>query len=1127
MAILSKWKSKKENRSSLVAEQLASSNNSKSAPIIITSRDTKRSASLRKKQPSIKEKREPVEPATTTTAPVTTAPTTTTTIPTKTTTTTAPTTTTTAAASTPRSTTTTPPPPSSLSSKSSTTPVFSNDTPSSSIASPSESANPAGLASINYPSAKKEPIEAVINSQPSSALSLDSPETQYPPRVGHASLTLGNAFIIFGGDTKTKESDILDSELYLLNTTALKWTTAGIPGRKPTGRYGHTISTVGSVLYVFGGQLNDTFFDDLISYDLTTLQSPSSHWNFIKPTSPTPPGRTNHTVITHNDKLYLFGGTDGKNWYNDTWCYDPAFNTWKELNCTGFIPEACEGHAATIVGDIMYVFGGRSRESKDLGLLSALIIPSQKWFNFQNMGPGPSPRSGHSMTAFDVDKIIVMGGESPAVSEHDTINKVFVLDTSKINYPPNAIDLDEEAKGLSGVIQNDPKEVQNKRAEKPKLVTKLPISMIVDDDDDDDKTALSNSESCSPSDDMSQPDGSASPFSLDTVRADSVDPKDASDLSLRQILEQLKASNSWYESELAAARESGYVPSSRPPVDVLKLRRVSQLVSQDTDKSLSERTILIEALSDLKSELNQVQNSIQSQAEQASAKIAEAETDRDNAYKRTQLLEEQLKASDNREISRNSISEEREEELLERISTLEKELSDQVKLKEVLFGKATSQDLETNLQLFDMEKIRSDNISLEQQLRTFSDRNILAQHEASRYKSQLESMLDRYKTLEKSTEVHVKSLGAASIALSAAQSKSGEYSNLLAQRNNERAELKNEVISLRSELETVKEQYQDALRDLEASRVLLAKSTEQGNTAATALTEGIDKVVTMWMGARTFRRAATRERRRSMRSRDSVAAFEDMDALAAAANGTDPYASDDPEIAQLQKQLNEITQLYENNQRASDVMAREMTELLEQVSLLKQELISSEKSRYNDSLIEELRKRLDETEEKYMLLENEYDGSLQYVHNSDKALIKTRDELVRYKELNNKLQGEIDDLKLRTQDEDETGSVASLPEDMHATDGTSSVASGGSNVRLSRTDFRRSTPPYNSRQFDLQLRDLRAQVIILQEERDELRNSTLEAKKRLINNNEDLRDAQLMIEQLEREVQELKSRLKA
>lgn len=38
------------------------------------------------------------------------------------------------------------------------------------------------------------------------------------PRVGHASLLVGNAFIVFGGDTKTEESDFLDETLYLLNT---------------------------------------------------------------------------------------------------------------------------------------------------------------------------------------------------------------------------------------------------------------------------------------------------------------------------------------------------------------------------------------------------------------------------------------------------------------------------------------------------------------------------------------------------------------------------------------------------------------------------------------------------------------------------------------------------------------------------------------------------------------------------------------------------------------------------------------------------------------------------------------------------------------------------------------------
>lgn len=38
------------------------------------------------------------------------------------------------------------------------------------------------------------------------------------PRVGHSSLLVGNAFIVFGGDTKMDDSDTLDDTLYLLNT---------------------------------------------------------------------------------------------------------------------------------------------------------------------------------------------------------------------------------------------------------------------------------------------------------------------------------------------------------------------------------------------------------------------------------------------------------------------------------------------------------------------------------------------------------------------------------------------------------------------------------------------------------------------------------------------------------------------------------------------------------------------------------------------------------------------------------------------------------------------------------------------------------------------------------------------
>ena len=49
---------------------------------------------------------------------------------------------------------------------------------------------------------------------------------------------------------------------------------------------------------------------------------------------------------------------------------------WTELQCIGFIPSPREGHAAAIVGNVIYVFGGRGVDGKDLGDLAAFKISS-------------------------------------------------------------------------------------------------------------------------------------------------------------------------------------------------------------------------------------------------------------------------------------------------------------------------------------------------------------------------------------------------------------------------------------------------------------------------------------------------------------------------------------------------------------------------------------------------------------------------------------------------------------------------------------------------------------------------------------------------------------------------------
>lgn len=107
------------------------------------------------------------------------------------------------------------------------------------------------------------------------------------------------------------------------------------------------------------------------------------------------------------------------------------------LDCIGYIPIPREGHAAALVDDVMYIFGGRTEEGSDLGDLAAFRITSRRWYTFQNMGPSPSPRSGHSMTTVGKAVVVVGGEPSSAATAVNDLGLVYMLDTTKIRYPPN------------------------------------------------------------------------------------------------------------------------------------------------------------------------------------------------------------------------------------------------------------------------------------------------------------------------------------------------------------------------------------------------------------------------------------------------------------------------------------------------------------------------------------------------------------------------------------------------------------------------------------------------------------------------------------------------------------------
>ena len=55
------------------------------------------------------------------------------------------------------------------------------------------------------------------------------------------------------------------------------------------------------------------FFNDLLAFDLNALQNPANQWEFLVRNSgdggpaigQIPPARTNHSVISYQDQLYL------------------------------------------------------------------------------------------------------------------------------------------------------------------------------------------------------------------------------------------------------------------------------------------------------------------------------------------------------------------------------------------------------------------------------------------------------------------------------------------------------------------------------------------------------------------------------------------------------------------------------------------------------------------------------------------------------------------------------------------------------------------------------------------------------------------------------------------------------
>ena len=308
-------------------------------------------------------------------------------------------------------------------------------------------------------------IKSEANGTRFSSQTVDITENTPPPRVGHAATLCGNAFVVFGGDTHKVNADgMMDDDLYLFNINSYKWTIPHPVGARPLGRYGHEIAVIATTqmrtrLYLFGGQFDDTYFNDLHVFDLSSFRRPNSHWELVKPKSFTPPPITNHTMVSYDYKLWVFGGDTLQGLVNKVFMYDPTVNNWMIIEATNSTKEELEAipppmheHAAVVYKDLMCVVGGKDQDDTYLNSVYFFNFKSRKWFKLPFFRVGiPQGRSGHSVTLLKNNKLLIMGGDKfdyARTDENDLHTSEYDMGRGTILYTLDLTNLEEFCPGI-------------------------------------------------------------------------------------------------------------------------------------------------------------------------------------------------------------------------------------------------------------------------------------------------------------------------------------------------------------------------------------------------------------------------------------------------------------------------------------------------------------------------------------------------------------------------------------------------------------------------------------------------------------------------------------------------------
>jgi len=188
----------------------------------------------------------------------------------------------------------------------------------------------------------------------------------------HTAVIYENKMWVFGGSTGKDTNDF-----YSFDFATSEWSKIETSGPIPSARYGHAACVCNGRMYIVGGcKQNSVYFQDSHSYDFVTKK-----WRSY---GDVPQDLAYHSLTTYNNRVFLYGGYNGKKFCENLYVLDQDTSSWQVVRCAGKEPAHRCGCATVVVDKFLYVFGGYT-QTGHTNELYRLDMAEHRWETMQTV----------------------------------------------------------------------------------------------------------------------------------------------------------------------------------------------------------------------------------------------------------------------------------------------------------------------------------------------------------------------------------------------------------------------------------------------------------------------------------------------------------------------------------------------------------------------------------------------------------------------------------------------------------------------------------------------------------------------------------------------------------------------